>query len=67
MVTDAMTDQAQRTEGGGELHTALLPRGVRRWVLTGLGAGLASALYLISVRGTAILFDLGAAIGAICF
>jgi hypothetical protein len=50
-----------------DIQTALLPRGVRRWVLAGLGVGLSGALYLISVRGTAIIFDLGSAIGAICF
>ncbi len=46
---------------------ALLPPAVRRWVVVGLGLLLAAALYLISVRGTAIIFDLGSAIGALCF
>jgi hypothetical protein len=45
----------------------LLPRSVRRWVLAGLCVTLAAALYLIAVRGTAILFDLGAGLAAICF
>jgi hypothetical protein len=62
-----MTDTTQQSEVLAEVPSALLPRGVRRWVLAGLGVGLASALYLISVRGTAIIFDLGSAIGAICF
>jgi hypothetical protein len=62
-----MMETAQRAEGVADAPSALLPRGVRRWVLAALGLGLASALYLISVRGTAILFDLGSAIGAICF
>ena len=44
----------------------LLPRGVRRWVWSGVGALMLIALYLFSVRGTAILFDLRDAI-AMCF
>jgi hypothetical protein len=56
-----MNDATQITE------TTLLPRPVRRWVLAGLGVMLLAATYLFTVRGTAIIFDLGSAIGAICF
>jgi hypothetical protein len=59
--------KSQSASESAVASAALLPRGVRRWVLAGLGAALATALYLIAVRGTAILFDLGSAIGAICF
>ena len=46
---------------------ALLPRRVRRWVLMAVGILLAATLYLVAVRGTAILFDLRDAVGAMCF
>jgi hypothetical protein len=58
-----VTEATQTVEG----DTALLPRGVRRWVLAGLCVMLAAALYLVAVRGTAILFDLGEGLRAICF
>ena len=48
-------------------NTALLPRSVRRWMLAGMATLLLAALYLISVRGTAILFDLRDAVSALCF
>jgi hypothetical protein len=48
-------------------ETTLLPRSVRRWVMAGVGVLLLAATYLLAVRGTAIIFDLGSAIGAICF
>ena len=48
-------------------NTTLLPRAVRRWMLAGMTALLLAALYLISVRGTAILFDLRDAVSALCF
>jgi hypothetical protein len=47
--------------------TALLPVAIRWWVGGGVGVLVLLAAYLIAVRGTVILFDLGAAIGAICF
>jgi hypothetical protein len=62
-----MTETKRQAEVLAEVQSALLPRTVRRWMLAALGVGLASALYLILVRGTAIIFDLGSAIGAICF
>ena len=46
---------------------ALLPRHVRRWVLAGVSVLVFAALYLIAVRGTAILFDLRDAVSAMCF
>ena len=46
---------------------ALLPPLVRRWVITGVGVLLAAAVYLIAVRGTAVLFDLRDAVSAFCF
>lgn len=46
---------------------ALFPRRVRRWLLLGLAALLLSGVYLISVRGTAILFDLTDAVKSFCF
>ena len=45
----------------------LLPPLVRRWVGGGLALLLASAAYLIAVRGTAIVFDLAQAVSALCF
>ena len=62
--TGGTTGVTGRAETDG---TALLPRSVRRWLLTGLGAVLALALYLIAVRGSAILFDLRDAVSALCF
>jgi len=44
----------------------LLPRGVRRALFAALGLVLAGALYLIAVRGEALLLDL-AALRAFCF
>jgi hypothetical protein len=39
-----------------------------RWVVVGaIGLALAGALYLISVRGEALLLDLKAVGGAFCF
>ena len=46
---------------------ALMPRAVRRRVLAAIGLLLAAALYLISVRGTAILYDLRDVVSAMCF
>ena len=40
---------------------------IRLWVLGGVGALLAGAVYLWAVRGTAILLDLAAAVSALCF
>ena len=47
--------------------TGLLPRTVRRWVWACVGTLLLAGLYLISVRGTVILFDLRDAVAAWCF
>lgn len=46
---------------------ALLPPFVRLWVISGVGVLLAAAVYLIAVRGTAVLFDLRDAVSAFCF
>jgi len=46
---------------------ALLPRSVRHWLWATLAVLLAAACYLVSVRGTAILFDLRDAVSAMCF
>ena len=58
-----LSSTAASVDDGG----ALLPRHVRRWVLAGLGALILMAVYLIAVRGTAILFDLRDAVSAFCF
>jgi hypothetical protein len=44
----------------------LLPRGVRRALFGALGLLLAGALYLVAVRGEALLLDLSA-LRAFCF
>ena len=44
----------------------LLPAGVRRALFSALGIVLAGALYLVAVRGEALLLDL-AALRAFCF
>ena len=43
---------------------ALLPRAVRRWLAAAVGMLLALSLYLIAVRGSAIIFDLRDAVNA---
>ena len=43
-----------------------MPAGVRRAVFAVLGLALAGALYLVAVRGQALLLDL-AALSAYCF
>ena len=61
-------DDARDRELRAEPATgALLPRHVRHWVLAGVSVLLLAALYLIAVRGTAILFDLRDAVSAMCF
>ncbi len=49
-----------------EAARQLLPRGVRRALFAVLGIVLAGALYLVAVRGEALLLDL-AALRAFCF
>ncbi len=46
---------------------ALLPRGVRRVVMVVVGILLAGAVYLLIVRGPALLFDLARGAMAYCF
>lgn len=46
---------------------SLFPPQVRRVMWGALGAVLLSAVYLISVRGTAIIFDIATAVGSFCF
>jgi hypothetical protein len=43
-----------------EAGRPLLPAGVRRVLLAGVGLLLAGALYLVAVRGEALLLDLSA-------
>jgi len=52
--------------GEREVARQLLPGGVRRALFAALGIVLAGALYLITVRGEALLLDL-AALRAFCF
>lgn len=47
--------------------TGLFPSGVRRALLGVLAAITLAGLYLISVRGPAILFDLADGIASLCF
>ena len=49
-----------------EAARQLLPGGVRRALFAALGLLLAGAVYLIAVRGEALLLDL-AALRAFCF
>ena len=58
-----METQTDLSERGA---TQLLPGGVRRALFAALGLVLAGALYLIAVRGEALLLDL-AALRAFCF
>ena len=46
---------------------ALFPAHVRRWLLAVVGSLMVAAIYLIAVRGSAILFDLRDAVSAFCF
>jgi hypothetical protein len=43
-----------------EVGRQLMPSGVRRALLAGVGLLLAGALYLVAVRGEALLLDLSA-------
>jgi hypothetical protein len=54
------------TETDDRKATARMPGGLRRGLLAALGLVFAGALYLIAVRGEALLLDL-AAIRAFCF
>jgi hypothetical protein len=45
----------------------LLPRPLRRWGGVTLLLALLAALYVIAVRGTVILYDIGQGLAAICF
>ena len=56
-----METQPATSQGG--LTPAPVKRGL--WIVLGLITGL--ALYLISVRGTAIIFDIASAVGSFCF
>lgn len=58
---------ATRTESGErEAVRQLMPGSVRRMVFAVLGLVLAGALYLVAVRGEALLLDLSA-LRAFCF
>ena len=59
------TDPRHEMQETGE-PTALLPVGVRRWVQLGMGVLILTGIYLASVRGGAILYDLRDAV-AWCF
>ena len=59
--------QTQAQLGGKEAGRQLMPVGVRRALLAVLGLVLAGALYLVAVRGIAILLDLSSGIaGLLC-
>ena len=62
-----MTKRAIAARSAAQDADALLPRTVRRWLMGTLGVTLALSLYLIAVRGTAIIFDLRDAISAFCY
>ena len=59
-----METQTDLSERGATRQ--LLPRGVRRALFAALGIVLAGALYLVAVRGEALLLDLSA-LRAFCF
>ncbi|MEQ1650274.1 MAG: hypothetical protein ABL898_16970 [Hyphomicrobiaceae bacterium] len=62
--------QIDGVPGGGPVEPdggGLLPPKVRHGLWLALGAVMVSALYLISVRGTAIIFDIASAVGSYCF
>jgi hypothetical protein len=52
--------QTQSEIGAREGGRSLMPAGVRRALLAGVGLLLAGALYLVAVRGEALLLDLSA-------
>jgi hypothetical protein len=58
--------ERQTDSGERGASRQLLPGGVRRALIAALGVVLAGALYLITVRGEALLLDL-AALRAFCF
>jgi hypothetical protein len=58
--------ETQTDLGKRDAARQLLPGGVRRALFAALGIVLAGALYLIAVRGEALLLDL-AALRAFCF
>lgn len=58
--------QDGRADSDAESATTLFPKSVRRWLWSGLSALLLATIYLFSVRGTAILFDLRDAVSALC-
>jgi len=58
---ETQTDLSER-----DATRQLLPRGVRHTLFAVLGIVLAGALFLITVRGEALLLDL-AALRAFCF
>jgi hypothetical protein len=57
-----MAEQSQTAEGAVERagSAARMPRGLRRLLLALLGVLLASASYLLAVRGEALILDLAA-------
>ncbi len=60
--------QTQAEIGGQEAGRQLMPAGVRRALFVVLGLLLLSALYLLAVRGEALLLDLSAlSHGVFCF
>ena len=52
--------QTETELGARAVGRQLLPTGVRRGLLAALGLLLAGALYLVAVRGEALLLDLSA-------
>jgi hypothetical protein len=58
--------QTESEIGARDAARPLIPTGVRRALLAVLGLILAGALYLVAVRGEALLLDLSA-LRAFCF
>lgn len=52
--------KTQTEFGTREVGRQLMPAGVRRMLFAALGLVLAGALYLVAVRGEALLLDLSA-------
>ena len=60
-------EQGTQPEISGSANATLFPPQVRRVLWGALGVVLLSAVYLIAVRGTAIIFDIATAVGSFCF
>ena len=63
-IVTTLTANAPATDA---LDAGVLPRRVRVCLIIALAPLLLVAAYLFAVRGSAILFDLRDAVGALCF